>query len=163
MRWRRPCLTAPTCRRKCRVEPVSDGYILDNLLLFGRVCKVLGMDITPGRMIEASEAVRAVGIHNRQDFYYALRGLMVTRRRDLAVFDEAFLLFWKEPSGDFIPLDRTLPGNQNREYEYTPPPEDPTESNPEKNALRGKSLLRRADLQPARRAALQELRGYDRG
>ncbi len=79
-------------------SPLSTGNLLPNLLLFGRVCKTLGMDINPGRMMEAAQALEFIQLGNKTDFYYTLRGLMVTRQRDLALFDEAFELFWRRPA-----------------------------------------------------------------
>jgi uncharacterized protein with von Willebrand factor type A (vWA) domain len=39
--------------------------------------------------------VLAAGIGNRDDFYWTLHSVLVTRHEDHAVFDEAFRLFWK--------------------------------------------------------------------
>jgi uncharacterized protein with von Willebrand factor type A (vWA) domain len=35
------------------------------------------------------------GIGGRDDFYWTLHAVLVNRREDHAVFDEAFRLFWK--------------------------------------------------------------------
>lgn len=74
------------------------GNLLPNLLIFGRICKSLGMDINPGRMMEVAQALEFIQLGDKTDFYYTLRGLMVTRQRDLALFDEAFELFWRRPA-----------------------------------------------------------------
>lgn len=81
------------------------GQLLYNLLLFGRVCKVLGMDVTPNRMIEVAHALAYIDLGNRADVYHTMRALIVNRQRDLALFDEAFDLFWQRPSEGWTEIE----------------------------------------------------------
>ena len=53
-------------------SPQPGGRLLHNLLLFGRVCKRLGLDAAPGRMIEAARAVQSVNLGSRLEVYHAL-------------------------------------------------------------------------------------------
>ena len=70
------------------------GALLQNLVLFGRVLRRLGMDVNPGRMLDLVAALEVVSIRNRGDFQAAARSLLVHRREDLARFDEAFDAFF---------------------------------------------------------------------
>jgi uncharacterized protein len=88
------------------------GQLLHNLLLFGRVCKVLGMDITPNGMIEVAHALAYIDLAKRQDVYHAMRTLMVNRQRDLELFDQAFDLFWRRRTDDWTALDLPSPAAQ---------------------------------------------------
>lgn len=90
------------------------GKLLHNLLLFGRVCKTLGMDVTPYRMIEVAHALAFVDLANRSDVYHTMRALIVTRHRDLEAFDEAFDLFWRRPTDDWTVLDIPTVGDERR-------------------------------------------------
>ena len=74
------------------------GQLLHNLLLFGRVLRGLGLDVNPGRMIDLVSALDHIEIGNKSDFYHAARTLLVHEREDLALFDEAFELFWRKPA-----------------------------------------------------------------
>jgi uncharacterized protein with von Willebrand factor type A (vWA) domain len=74
------------------------GQFLHNLLLFGRVLRGLGLDVNPGRMMDLVSALDHIEIGNRSDFYHAARTLLVHEREDLALFDEAFELFWRKPA-----------------------------------------------------------------
>jgi uncharacterized protein with von Willebrand factor type A (vWA) domain len=105
--------------------PYTGGRLLHNLLLFGRVCKTLGMDVTPNRMIEVGRALEFVELGRKEDFYHALRALIVTRQRDLALFDEAFKLFWRKPAGEWVTLDLRSLGEtrRQRKTQFIPPPE----------------------------------------
>src|SRR5215467_498285 len=84
--------------------PYEGGQLLHNLLLFGRVCKALGMDVTPNRMIDVAHALEFVDLGEKQDVYHALRALIVTRQRDLELFDEAFRSFWRRPADGWTTL-----------------------------------------------------------
>ena len=75
----------------------SPGSLFENLLLFGRVLRGLGLDVDTGRMIDLVQALEAIEIGNKADFYYTLRCLLVRRREDFPVFDQAFDLFWRKP------------------------------------------------------------------
>jgi uncharacterized protein with von Willebrand factor type A (vWA) domain len=54
-----------------------------------------GLKIGPGAIADAIEAVETIGIGSREEFHAALCSIFVKRHEDLAVFDEAFRLFWR--------------------------------------------------------------------
>ncbi len=105
--------------------PYEGGYLLPNLLLFGRVCKTLGMSVTPGRMIDVAHALELVELGRREDVYHAMCALIVTRPRELALFDEAFRTFWRKPTTEWSTLDMRSMGEQRRQkkIQFLPPPE----------------------------------------
>jgi uncharacterized protein with von Willebrand factor type A (vWA) domain len=72
-----------------------DGRIADNIVYFARALRKAGMRVGPAAVKDAIEAVLAAGIGSRDDFYWTLHAVLVTRREDHVVFDEAFRLFWK--------------------------------------------------------------------
>lgn len=72
-----------------------EGRLADNIVFFARALRKAGMRVGPAAVKDAIEAVLAAGIGSRDDFYWTLHAVLVTRREDHAVFDEAFRLFWK--------------------------------------------------------------------
>jgi uncharacterized protein with von Willebrand factor type A (vWA) domain len=72
-----------------------EGRIADNILYFARTLRKAGMRIGPASVKDAIEAVLAAGVGTREDFYWVLHSVLVTRREDHATFDEAFRLFWR--------------------------------------------------------------------
>ncbi|GAC1041014.1 vWA domain-containing protein [Rhizobium sp. No.120] len=76
-------------------SPPGDGRLADNIVLFGRVLRKAGLKIGPGAIADAIEAVEAIGIGSREEFHAALCSVFVKRHEDLAVFGEAFRLFWR--------------------------------------------------------------------
>jgi uncharacterized protein with von Willebrand factor type A (vWA) domain len=73
----------------------SEGRIADNLVYFARALRKAGMRVGPASVKDAIEAVLAAGIGSRDDFYWTLHAVLVSRHEDHATFDEAFRLFWK--------------------------------------------------------------------
>jgi uncharacterized protein len=73
------------------------GRLVDNIMLFARVLRAAGLPVGPGKVINAVEAVRAVGIASREDFYWTLHAVLVNRRDQREVFDQAFHVFWRNP------------------------------------------------------------------
>ncbi len=90
------------------------GHLLHNLLLFGRVLRGLGLDVHSARMVDVVHALDVVGIRRKRDFRQTLRTMLVHRHRDLALFDEAFDVFWRPPKDDLTTLDLRSIGEQRR-------------------------------------------------
>ena len=77
----------------------GEGAILPNLLMFGEVLRRLGLDVGSGNMLDLVRATEFVPIGgNRNDFRLAARALLVHRRSDYELFDEAFQVFWRRPA-----------------------------------------------------------------
>lgn len=76
----------------------SAGTLADNVVHFARVLRRAGMPIGPARVIDALHALQVVGVERRDDFYCALSTVLVDRHEQQAIFDQAFDLFWRDPS-----------------------------------------------------------------
>jgi uncharacterized protein with von Willebrand factor type A (vWA) domain len=100
------------------------GHLLSNLLLFGRVLHGLGLDGSPARMIDLAAALSLVELGRKRDVYHALRALVVRRREDIALFDEAFEVFWRRPAEGSTTLDLRAMGERRRfrKPRFDPPP-----------------------------------------
>ena len=73
----------------------TEGRLADNIVYFARTLRKAGMKVGPAAVNDAIEAVLAGGIGSRDDFYWTLHSVLVTRHEDSVVFDEAFKLFWR--------------------------------------------------------------------
>ena len=76
-----------------QISANPDGRIADNIVYFARTLRKAGMRVGPAAVKDAIEAVLAAGIGGREDFYWTLHAVLVTRHEDHAVFDEAFADF----------------------------------------------------------------------
>ena len=75
----------------------SGGKIAANIMHFGRVLRAAGLPVGPAKVLDAFRAVEAVGLGNRQDFYWTLHAVFVNRRDQREIFDQAFHIFWRNP------------------------------------------------------------------
>ena len=73
------------------------GRLVANIMYFARVLRNAGIPIGPGKVIDALRAVIAVGVANREDFYWTLHAVFVDRHDRHDLFDQAFRLFWRGP------------------------------------------------------------------
>ena len=76
---------------------VTGGRLVANIMYFARVLRASGMAIGPGKVLSAVQAVRVVGVTNREDFYWALHAVFVNRAQQREIFDQAFHVFWRNP------------------------------------------------------------------
>lgn len=77
--------------------PDGGGRLAENIMHFARALRAAGLPIGPGRVLDAIEAVRTVGIGMRDDFYWTLHAVFVNRRDQREIFDQAFHVFWRNP------------------------------------------------------------------
>jgi uncharacterized protein with von Willebrand factor type A (vWA) domain len=73
------------------------GKVAENVLHFVRMLRAAGLPVGPAKVIDALSAVEAVGIESRGDFRAALAAALVSRREHLALFEQAFDLYWRNP------------------------------------------------------------------
>ena len=103
------------------------SFLLHNLIHFTRLLHRLGLDVQAGRTRDVAAALAYVDVGRRSEFYHTLRSLLIHRVDDLALFDEAFRVFWRRPHGDWTTRDLSAMGEKRRsgapEYESEAPPE----------------------------------------
>ncbi len=73
------------------------GRLAVNVLHFCRVLRRAGLPVGTGRALAALAAVRAVGVARRVDLYWTLHAVLVHRRDQRELYDQAFRLFWRNP------------------------------------------------------------------
>jgi uncharacterized protein with von Willebrand factor type A (vWA) domain len=69
---------------------------VDNLMIFGRLLRRLGLEVYVGRLLDVTLALQYVDLASRDDVYFTCRALLVHRHEDLAIFDAAFDAFWQK-------------------------------------------------------------------
>jgi uncharacterized protein with von Willebrand factor type A (vWA) domain len=77
-------------------QQATGGRLADNIVHFARALRKAGLPVGPASVIDAIRAVEAAGIGNRDDFYWTLHAVFVSKREHRPVFHEAFELFWRE-------------------------------------------------------------------
>ncbi len=79
------------------LDQLEGSKLVPNIMHFGRVLRSTGMPVGPGKILDAVQAVLAVGIASRRDFYWSLHAVFVNRRDQHEIFDQAFHIFWRDP------------------------------------------------------------------
>ena len=105
-------------------EDSKPGHILRNLMLFAGVLRKVGLDVGSGNILDLVRAMEYAPIGRKQDFRQAARCILVHRRQDLQLFDEAFQVFWRIPPSNQSTLDIRAMGEERRyrQPQTTPPP-----------------------------------------
>lgn len=77
--------------------PPSGGKLAANVMQFARALRAAGLPVGPGRVVDALQAVDAVGVGSRRDLYWTLHAVFVNRRDQWQIFDQCFHIFWRDP------------------------------------------------------------------
>lgn len=75
----------------------ASGRLAVNIMHFGRVLRQAGMKLGPASVVEALDAALLGAIRTHEDFYWTLHCVLVKRREDHVLFDQAFHVFWQKP------------------------------------------------------------------
>jgi uncharacterized protein with von Willebrand factor type A (vWA) domain len=85
------------------------SQLATNVLHFARLLRAAGLPLGPASVESALEAVCAIDVTRRAEFYWALHAVFVHRREEHEVFDHAFRLFFRDPYGVNEALALLLP------------------------------------------------------
>ena len=64
---------------------------------FARVLRAAGLPIGPDRVVDALRALETAGMARREDFYWTLAAVFLSKREQQELFDQAFHIFWRDP------------------------------------------------------------------
>ncbi|MDD9909255.1 MAG: VWA domain-containing protein [Ahrensia sp.] len=73
----------------------TPGKLLENILYFARTLRDAGLRLGPSAVVDAVEAVKVARVGDREELYWTLHCVLVTRKEDHPVFHQAFQLFWR--------------------------------------------------------------------
>ena len=84
------------------LPPVSTdktrGTLASNLVHFAAVLRRAGIPVGPDAVIAATQGLALLGIENRTQVQSGLRALMLNRHEHQEIFDQAFAIFWRDPT-----------------------------------------------------------------
>ncbi len=107
------------------------GHLLRNILLFGRLLRVVGVKMTPTQILDLGESLNYIDIRRREDFKNTARTILITKNEHIPIFNRAFDLFWQtRDKGALLELDLSSfmqNPNQNeaeKSIELLPPSKD---------------------------------------
>ncbi|MEO9175860.1 MAG: VWA domain-containing protein [Gaiellales bacterium] len=69
---------------------MASDALVRHVVTFGRVLREAGLEVGPGRVVDALRAIDAVDLSRQEDVFFALRQTLVARQDELDLFDRAF-------------------------------------------------------------------------
>jgi uncharacterized protein len=109
-----------TTATKSHSRETNTGALPVNVMHFARLLRAAGLAIGPDRVIDCVRALQIVGAAPREDWYWTMAAVLLSREEQRAIFDEAFQIFWQEPRFAEDAIDQLLPAMQGR----TPKPRE---------------------------------------
>jgi uncharacterized protein with von Willebrand factor type A (vWA) domain len=92
-----------------RLGDARSGKLGDNITGFSRALRRAGLPLDSSKISLAIEAILLIGLERKDDLAAALRTCLVSRPEDLAVFDQLFAAFFKDPELTRQLLSQLLP------------------------------------------------------
>src|ERR1051325_6281913 len=108
MRWSpRPRSSAspkkPPLEPRSRLEAgsrgagVKTGVLAENVMHFARLLRAAGLRIGPDRVVDCVQALEIAGPQRRDDWYWTMSAVLLSRQEQRPIFDQAFQIFWRDP------------------------------------------------------------------
>ena len=79
------------------MQDSEPARLADNIVLFARTLRKAGLTVGTGQLLDALHGVALAGIESRADLYWGLRALLVKRRAQARLFDQAFHMYFRNP------------------------------------------------------------------
>jgi uncharacterized protein with von Willebrand factor type A (vWA) domain len=75
----------------------SRGRLAENVMHFARLLRAAGLRIGPDRVIDCVRALELAGCGRRDDWYWTMSAVLLSREEQRPIFDQAFRVFWRDP------------------------------------------------------------------
>jgi uncharacterized protein len=75
----------------------SRHTLAGNVMHFGRLLRAAGLKIGPGRVIDCVKALELADCNRREDWYWAMSAVLLSKQEQRPIFDQAFHIFWRDP------------------------------------------------------------------
>ena len=79
----------------------GQGRLPENEMHFARLLRAAGMRVGSDRVIDCVRALQIAGAHQfplrREDWYWTMSAVLLSRQEQRPIFDQAFRIFWRDP------------------------------------------------------------------
>lgn len=130
----------------------DDSDAMRIAVAFARVLRGVGVVVPIGCVLSFAEGIEAVGFAERSPVYWVGRTTLVHRPEDIAVFDQAFAVFWdhRRPSGGLIieepPIEIQLAIDSDEEADDQTPEAEPSDAPTIQLRFSASEILRQKDF-----------------
>jgi len=103
------------------IDPAGPGgRLAENVMHFARLLRAAGLRVGPDRVIDCVQALEIAGADRREDWYWTMSAVLLSREEQRPIFDQAFRLFWRDPKLTEKMMQMLLP----QTYGRTPKPDE---------------------------------------
>ena len=64
---------------------------------FARLLRAAGLRIGPDRAVDCVRALELAGCNRREDWYWTMSAVLLSKEEQRPIFDQAFRIFWRDP------------------------------------------------------------------
>jgi uncharacterized protein with von Willebrand factor type A (vWA) domain len=83
----------------------APGRLAENVMHFARLLRAAGLRIGPDRVVDCVKALEKVGAaqvpahfpFGRDDWYWTMSAVLLSKNEQRPIFDQAFRIFWRDP------------------------------------------------------------------
>jgi len=102
----------------------GSGRLPENVMHFARLLRAAGLRVGSDRVIDCVRALEIAGEHEfplrREDWYWTMSAVLLSRNEQRPIFDQAFRIFWRDPKLAERMMQLMLP----QAYGRAPKPEE---------------------------------------
>src|SRR5947209_7598128 len=80
-----------------REAGLNAGRLAENVMHFARLLRAAGLRIGPDRVVDCVQALEITGTERRDDWYWTMSAVLISRQEQRPIFDQAFHIFWRDP------------------------------------------------------------------
>src|ERR687883_946796 len=77
--------------------PAVAGHLAENVMHFARLLRAAGLRIGPDRVVDCVQALEIAGPQRRDDWYWTMSAVLLSRQEQRPIFDQAFPIFLRAP------------------------------------------------------------------
>jgi len=71
--------------------------LAENVMHFARLLRGAGLRLGPDRVLDCVRALQLAGCNRREDWYWTMSAVFLSKEEQRPIFDQAFRIFWRDP------------------------------------------------------------------
>ena len=75
----------------------SRNALAQNVMHFARLLRAAGLRLGPDRVVDCVRALELSGCNRRDDWYWTMSAVFLSKEEQRPIFDQAFRIFWRDP------------------------------------------------------------------
>ena len=97
------------------VDPAGPGRRLaENVMHFARLLRAAGLRLGPDRVLDCVRALELADCNRRDDWYWTMSAVFLSKEEQRPIFDQAFRIFWRDPKLTEKMMNALLPKTYGR-------------------------------------------------